>query len=327
MARPRPVPDDRGVPSESGPTGEFALIDWIRAHADAGPRTSLGIGDDCAVLRTEPGTELLVTTDMLMEGRHFDLDRATPAEVGYKALGVNLSDIAAMAGRPIAALVAVALPRGRAVMLARGLFEGMAPLAARFGIGLVGGDTNAWDGPLVVAVTVLGESIAPGPVRRSGARPGDAIVLTGPIGGSLLGRHLRPAPRIDEARALHRSATLHAMIDLSDGLASDLGHILDESGGLGAVLDAEAIPIHPDAVEQAARDGRSPLDHALNDGEDFELCVVLGPADADRLQAEPPARATLIRIGTITAEPGLRLRREDGQIVPIARRGFDHLGS
>ena len=320
-----PRPGDHDEPAGTGHSGEFALIDWIKARAGSGPRTLVGIGDDCAVLQTEPGTELLVTTDMLMEGRHFDLGTATAAEVGFKALGVNLSDIAAMAGRPIAALVAVALPKGRAIELARGLLEGMTPLAEQFGVGLVGGDTNAWDGPLVIGVTVLGESVAPGPVRRSGARPGDAVVVTGPLGGSLLGRHLRPLPRIDEARALNQSATLHAMIDISDGLASDLGHILDESGGLGAILEAGAIPIHPDALTASARDGRSTLDHALNDGEDFELCVVLGPADLDRWLGAPTATASLVRVGTITAEPGLRLRSLEGAIVPLARGGFDHL--
>lgn len=309
----------------ANPVGEFELIAWIKARAGEGPRTGFGIGDDCAALRIEAGSDLLVTTDMLMEGRHFELGRATPEEVGYKVLGVNLSDIAAMAGRPIAALVAVALPRSAAPALARGLIEGMGPLASRFGVDLVGGDTNAWDGPLVVSVTVLGESVAPGPVRRSGARPGDAIVVTGPLGGSLRGRHLRPEPRIVEALAMHRDARLHAMIDISDGLASDLGHILDASGGLGAVLEASGIPIHPDAVAMASEDGRSPLEHALQDGEDFELCLALDPADANRLIASMGADDRLFRVGTITAEAGLRLRGLDGEVRRIERGGFDHL--
>lgn len=206
-----------------------------------------------------------------------------------------------------------------------GLHAGMAPLAERFGVALAGGDTNAWDGPLVICVTILGRAVPPGPVRRSGARPGDAIVVTGPLGGSRLGRHLRPEPRLAEALALHRSAPLHAMIDLSDGLASDLRHLLDESGGPGAVLDAEAIPVHPDAETLARRDGRPALEHALADGEDFELCLTLDPGDADRLLAVPPAPCRLLRVGTITAEPGLRLRRPDGSIEPLTIRGFDHL--
>jgi thiamine-monophosphate kinase len=230
-----------------------------------------------------------------------------------------------MAGRPLAAVVAVALPREGAVAIAQGLYVGMVPLAERFGVDLVGGDTNAWDGPLVISVTVIGEATARGPVRRAGAQPGDVVLVTGSLGGSLLGRHLRPMPRIAEALALHDVATIHALIDISDGLASDLGHILDESGQLGAILDADALPIHPDARIMAARDGRSPLDHALNDGEDFELCLVVPPDAADQLLQTPPAPAVVHRVGTIVDRPGLWFRAADDTLSPIAPRGFDHL--
>jgi len=308
-------------------SGEFDLIAAIRRIAPAHPRLALGIGDDCAAIRMPGGPELLATTDMLMDGRHFHLEEAGAAAVGYKSLAVNLSDIAAMAGVPLAALVAVALPRARAAEVAGGVMAGMMPLAERFGVALAGGDTNAWDGPLVVAITLLGESGPAGPVPRSGARPGDAILVTGPLGGSLLGRHLRPTPRIAEALSLQRLAPLHAMIDLSDGLASDLGHILAGSGHLGALLEEASIPIHPDADRLAARDGHPPLDHALNDGEDFELCLTLDPADADRLLAAPPPGVVLHRVGTVHDRPGLRLRAADGSIAPLAPRGFDHLRS
>lgn len=307
------------------PTGEFGLIAWLRDRAPSYEAVEIGIGDDCAALCVDSGTRLLVTTDMLMDGRHFRLDPDGPEAVGYKALAVNLSDIAAMAGEPLAAFVAVALPRRDATRIARGLFAGMAPLARRFGVSLAGGDTNAWEGPLVVNVTMLGRAVPPGPVTRAGATPGDRILVTGPLGGSLLGRHLRPEPRIREALTLHRAARLHALIDLSDGLSSDLGHILDAGGGLGATLDAAAIPIHNDAVALAARDGRSPLDHALNDGEDFELCAVVPPDAAGRLLAHPPAGLFLRDIGAIEAAPGLRLRQPDGTTAPLASGGFDHL--
>ena len=308
--------------------GEFALIDWIRRREvsrPAGAWTQLGIGDDCAVLSVGEPSEILITTDMLMDGRHFRLKEDGPAAVGYKALGVNLSDIAAMAGIPRAAVVAVALPRGNAVEVAQGLHTGMSALAERFGVDLVGGDTNAWDGPLVVSVTILGQTTARGAVRRSGARAGDVILVTGPLGGSLAsGRHLRPEPRIVEALTLHESAPIHAMIDLSDGLSSDLGHILDESGGLGAILDAAAIPIHRDASEMSLHDGVPALDHSLNDGEDFELCLTVSPDDADQLLAAPLASARLNRVGEITNAPGLRLRTAAG-IRSIEPHGFDHL--
>jgi thiamine-monophosphate kinase len=310
------------------PTTEFALIDWIRRRerSRTGPFTRLGIGDDCAIFVPGAGSELLVTTDMLMDGRHFRLAEDGPEAVGYKALGVNLSDIAAMAGVPRAAVVAVALPRLEAMSVVQGLHEGMRRLAGRFGVDLAGGDTNAWDGPLVVSVTVLGEATARGAVRRAGARPGDAILVTGPLGGSLLaGRHLRPEPRIREALALHEAAPLHALIDISDGLSSDLAHILEESGGLGAVLDAAAIPIHAEAREMSHRDGIPALDHALNDGEDFELCLVVAAEYAARLLAAPPAPALVYRVGEVTRTPGLRLRTADGRLATIESRGFDHL--
>jgi thiamine-monophosphate kinase len=240
---------------------------------------------------------------------------------------VNLSDIAAMAARPVAAVVAVALPRRgpNAVAVAQGLHLGLSALAERFEVALVGGDTNAWDGPLVVSVTVLGETTPRGAVRRSGARVGDVVFVTGPLGGSLLGRHLRPEPRIPEALALHAEVPIHALIDLSDGLSSDLGHILAESGGLGAVLDASAVPIHPDAVTLSARTGRSPLEHALSDGEDFELCLTVDPDDAARLVASPPAPARLFRVGEVVNVPGVWLEDEDGSTRRLEPGGFDHL--
>jgi thiamine-monophosphate kinase len=314
------------------PLGEFGLIDWIRRHErerfHRGPRTKIAIGDDCAVLSIWPGSDLLLTTDMLMDGRHFRLEADGAEAVGYKALGVNLSDIAAMAGVPRAALLAVALPRNGAVSVAQGIYNGMRPLADRFGVELAGGDTNAWDGPLVITLTLLGEPTARGPVLRSGARAGDAVLVTGPLGGSLFsGRHLRPEPRIAEALSLHDRAEIHAMIDISDGLASDLGHILDESGGAGAVLDATAIPIHADALEASRSDGVPPLHHALNDGEDFELCLVVSAADARLLIDRPPGPARVFLVGEVTEGPGMFVRASGGALESLEPRGFDHLAS
>jgi thiamine-monophosphate kinase len=304
--------------------GEFDLIAEFRRRSQSSNRVAIGIGDDCASIRVTTGAELLVTTDMLMEGRHFLADTPLRA-VGYKCLAVNLSDIAAMAGLPIAAVVAVALPRGRAAEVGLELHAGMIELAEEVGVPLVGGDTNAWDGPLVVAVTVFGESNGRGPVRRLGAKPGDVIFVTGPLGGSILGRHLSPRPRIAEALALHDAVALHAMIDISDGLASDLGHILEESGGLGAILDTDSIPIHPDAVTLSSRDGRSPLEHALGDGEDFELCFTVGADDAARLLAVPPSGVFAARVGVIVEGEGIWLRGAHGRVERCEIRGFDHL--
>ena len=303
--------------------GEFGLIDWIRARrSPLGPGEGVvgDVGDDCATLQfREPF--VLVTTDMLMDGRHFILDRDGPEAAGYKAMGVNISDIAAMCGVPRFATVAVALPRRGAAEIGRGLDAGLRRMADRFGVHIVGGDTNAWDGPLVVGVTLLGETAEPDVARRSGAKVGDAIFVTGPLGGSLhRGRHLRPEPRVREALAIRDIARPTAMIDLSDGLSSDLSHILAESGGLGALLDAEAIPVHPDAVDQAAADGHPAIRHALNDGEDFELCFTVARDSATRVASETGAR----RIGEVVADPGIRLRWADGGSTPIEAEGFDH---
>ena len=310
------------------PRGEFGLIDWIRSRQQAvrGKGTVVGIGDDCAVLEFTPGSKILVTTDMLMDGRHFRLADDGALAVGYKAMGVNLSDIAAMAGVPRAAVVSVALPRENPVAVAQGLHAGLKMMADRFEVDLVGGDTNAWDGPLVVNVALMGETTAAGAVGRSGARAGDVILVTGPLGGSLFrGRHLRPEPRVREALAMAEAAQIHAMIDLSDGLSSDLGHILKESGDLGAVLEAAQVPLHSDAIEQSQSDGIAAIDHALHDGEDFELCVVCSADNALRLLGDSPGGPVLHRIGEVTALPGLRIRDSHGTIKPVQPRGFDHL--
>ena len=308
-----------------GSPGEFDLIARIRSATRTSDRVAIGIGDDCASIRRLGAPDMLVTTDMLMDGRHFRLDQTTPEQVGHKALAVNLSDIAAMAGIPLAAVVAVALPRDRASRIAEGLQAGISALAEKFEVDLVGGDTNAWDGPLVISITVLGEATTKGPVRRSGARSGDLVFVTGPLGGSLLGRHLTPLPRILEALALHELVPISAMIDLSDGLASDLSHILEESGGLGAVLDPMSIPIHADALIQSRDDGRPALDHALTDGEDFELCFSVAPEYAERLEAQPIEGLTLFRVGAIIAQPGLFVLDPAQRKIPWLSRGFDHL--
>jgi thiamine-monophosphate kinase len=303
------------------PHGEFELIDWIRERIPTHEQVPLGIGDDAALLKFQRQGEALVTVDMLMEGTHFTLDTATPFQIGWKSLGVNLSDIAAMGGKAVAAVVAIALPRDKAWQLAQGIQAGMDALAAKFGVCIAGGDTNTWNGPLVISITVFGEPLGHGPVRRGGAQAGDVILVTGELGGSLAGRHLDFIPRLDEAGLLQAHAELHAMIDVSDGLAADLHHILEESH-VGARLYANRIPI-----SEAARhrpDNLRPVDHALSDGEDFELLMTLSSVDADRLLANPPFPTRLTRIGEITAQPGCQLVEFDASIVPLEARGWRH---
>ncbi len=305
----------------TNPPGEFELINWIRQRIPGHAQVPLGIGDDAALLKFTRNGESLVTVDMLLEGVHFTLDTATPFQIGWKALGVNLSDIAAMGGRAVAAVVSIALPRKQAWDLGQGIQAGIDALAQQFDVCIAGGDTNTWDGPLVISITALGEPLGSGPIRRSGAQPGDWILVTGDLGGSLAGKHLNFVPRLMEARELQACTSLHAMIDISDGLAADLHHILDESH-VGARLMAAKIPIS--SAAQSATDGRSPLSRALEDGEDFELLMTLAPAAAEALLAQPPFATPLTYIGEILADPQCELIHADGSILPLPPRGWRH---
>ena len=298
--------------------GEFEYITWLRARTPTDARVLVGPGDDCAAL-VPPARALLVTTDMLMDGTDFVLAEVGPRRAGRKAMAVNLSDIAAMAGVPTAAVVSVALPRGGRE-LAEQFYLGLRDAADAFGVAVVGGDTNSWDGKLVVSVTALGEATARGPVRRSGARPGDWLFVTGPLGGSILGHHLDFTPRVREALALHAAVELRAMADISDGLAADLNHICEESG-CGAVVVAEAVPVSAAALELSRTSGRSPLQHALGDGEDFELVFAVSPADGATLLRAPPVPG-LVKIGECV-ETGLWLET-GGTRAALEATGWAH---
>lgn len=298
---------------------ELALIDWIRQRAASAPSLQLGIGDDCAVWQPS-GSPLLFTTDVLMEEVDFRVDETTPQLIGRKAMAVNLSDIAAMAGQPLAALVGVALPKSRGFEFAKQLHEGMQSLAAEFDVAIIGGDTNTWDGPLVISVTLIGEATDRGPVRRSGAKAGDWLFVTGALGGSILGHHLTFTPRVREALELHRLIDLHAMIDLSDGLAADLHHLLDESG-VGATLFEDSLPISEATCRMA--DNRSSLEHALSDGEDFELLFTVSPSDGAKV-LKTTGDVTATRIGEIESQPGCRIRMADGSSRDLPRGGWEH---
>ncbi len=300
--------------------GEFAYIDWVRRQTPAHPRVLLGPGDDAAAVQYRSDTPCLITTDMLLEGSCFRLAEAGPRLVGRKALAVNLSDIAAMAGRPLFATVSVGLPRSGGRALAEELYHGMRELAEEYNIALVGGDTNSWDSGLAISITLLGEPTPRGMVRRSGARPGDWLLVTGPLGGSIRGKHLTFTPRVREAQQLHQCADLHAMIDISDGLAADVWHICEESR-CGALLRAETIPLTAEALQMD--DGRSALEHGLGDGEDFELVFAVSPDDAPHLLAtQPVAGITLYHIGECVEE-GLWLE-EEGKRLRLEPKGYVH---
>ena len=275
--------------------GEFGLIAQLRRQLD-----SRHIGDDCAVLPgPKPGYRLLYTCDPVVEGVHFL--PATPArQVGWKAMARNLSDIAAMGGQPLWAVVSLGLRARTPVRYVRDLYAGMTAVARQFGCEIVGGDTTHVRGEQFVVVALIGEVERHRLTLRSGARPGDRVFVTGKLGGSRAGKHLRFTPRLAEARWLTGHCRIHAMLDISDGLASDLQRLVDASQ-VGVDIVARQIP----------RNGS--LHAALTDGEDFELLFTTSARDAVKL------RKKFFEIGGVIPQRGVFL---DGQ--RLTKKGYDH---
>jgi thiamine-monophosphate kinase len=294
--------------------GEVGLIARLarRLHRDASVET--GIGDDAAVLRPPGRVRLLFASDMLVEGVHFRRAQVPAPLIGWKALAVNVSDVAAMGGVPRWAVVSLGLPPATPVRLVDGIYEGLERCARRFGVSIVGGDTVR-AAQLVLDVAMLGTAPPREIVRRRGMRVGDALFVTGRLGGSLRsGRHARVAPRLAEARALVRRLRLRAMIDLSDGLASDLWQL---SRASRVVLRVEGTRI---PVAKAAGSAY----HALMDGEDFELLFAVGPREAARVPRRL-GRVPVTRIGSAVSRGiGVQLQGADGGIRPLVPRGFRH---
>lgn len=291
--------------------GEFDFVKWIMAQQRPSALVTLPAGDDLAVLKWPAEELLLVGVDQVLDGVHFDSAVHEPRAIGRKVMNRNLSDCAAMACLPAAAVATVALPRGSTMEYAQKLYLGLREAADRFDCQIVGGDTGSWIGKLVMTVSILGRSAGIEPITRQGAKIGDGIYVTGPLGGSILGRHMSFEPRVAEGRTLGRSGMVTAMLDISDGLSRDLRHICQQSG-VGALIDSSAVPIHPDAIELAKRSGKTPLEHALHDGEDHELLFTS--------RGQPPLG---IRIGTITADRSVLLKT-DGQTVPLDAKGWEH---
>jgi len=297
---------------------------WIAAVAGRFPasgRVVVGVGDDVAAVRLGDRIAVL-KTDTIVDGVDVRLAECGADAAGRKAVAVCASDLAAAGALPLAVLASVTLPRGTPFETFDALSAGLARGAREVGADVVGGDTGVADGPLVVAVSMLGEPGAMGVVTRRGARPGDALSVTGALGGSILGRHLTFAPRLAASQALVRRRIPHAMMDLSDGLLADLPRLCAASG-CGADVDAERVPIHDDARRMTA--GGDALAHALGDGEDFELLLAHAPLDAATESDLAREGVVLVRIGTVTAAAsGLRLLR-GRKAEPLPRGGYDHL--
>lgn len=334
-----------------GRLGELGLIRRIRSSvAGPAPDVVVGIGDDAAVLSVPAGHQLLATTDLVIEDVHFRRASATPADIGWKALAVNLSDIAAMGGTPRWALVALAVPADTAVESIDAFYAGMESAAAPHRVTLVGGDTSASPGGWFVNVTLLGIH-AGTPRLRSHARPGDAVAVTGSLGASAAGlyalemgldearargiapgelaeitqAHLRPQARVSEGRWLGQAPGVHAMMDCSDGLATDLGHICRESG-LGARVRLDRVPISPVVLEAARALGQDVRQWAVRGGEDYELLLTCDPAAAGAL-ATGLAEATGTRltvVGQIEARSGDVVFVGADDVPVTIRAGYEH---
>ena len=312
--------------------GEFGLIERLaRGGAAAPEHVVVGIGDDCAVTRCRGEALRLTSTDMLVEGVHFTREATTPRQLGAKALAVNLSDIAAMGGHPREVYVALAIPPAWDVEDVEQLYGGLRALAQRHDVALLGGDTTRAAGAMVISITVVGDAPADQLLYRHGGRPGDRLFVSGTLGDAAAGLHallhgrgaraqglvqrqLEPLPRLELGRRVAASGLATAMIDLSDGLAGDLGHVCDRSG-VGCEVRCDALPRSAELTRYCARFGLDPLELALTGGEDYELLVA-----GDAALAE----LGLVQVGQLTGDEARQIVLPGGTRRPLQTGGWDH---
>lgn len=302
--------------------GEFEFIGDIR-KAFPSPQGITGIGDDCAIIPQQNGWDTLVSTDILVEGTHFLKDDITPYQLGWKAGAVNISDIAAMGGYPTGSFLALALPKKLDSDWENEFLRGYGDISREYGFPLLGGDTTASPDGIGICITVLGKAPHGKSLRRNTAKAGDLICVTGTLGDSaagleailkglprsreteaLIGRHYLPRPRLTEGQQLAASPGVHAMMDISDGIGSDLRHIMEESG-LGAEVDVRAIPLSEEMTAFCAAFGSDPVRLALEGGEDYELLFTVQP------DSEPDLKVPHTVIGTMTKETTLVWKGSD----------------
>ena len=327
--------DGRRLTVDKKMKGEFGFIDYIHRHFSEVPEGVVGIGDDCATIGGER-EDWLFSTDLVVEGVHFLRDKSTPEQVGWKSAAVNLSDIAAMGGEPVATFLSVALPKDAQGEWAERFVEGYAEISRLFGVPLLGGDTTSSLRDIAVNVGVLGRCESGKALMRSGARVGDTIFVTGTLGDSgaglkaLLGdverteeveylveKHLHPMPRIAEGKKLLATGNVGAMMDISDGIASDLGHILRASG-VGAEVDLERLPTSPQLARVCQREGWNKYELATSAGEDYEL-LLTAPEELAELVDFP-----LYPIGKIVEGEAPVEWYEGAQRVDFKSKGFTH---
>lgn len=319
--------------------GEFGFIHSIKNRTGHNSAVLVGIGDDAAATALTPGMVLLATADMLAEGVHFNREWSDPASLGRKSLAVNLSDIAAMGGIPRHALLSLAIPANLPLEFMECFIDGFLEQANQYGVFLIGGDTSASKTGLVISVTLLGEQFPDRISKRSGACSGDIICVSGTPGDSALGldllkagchsgdaikRHLDPVPRVELGMLLAERKIPSAMIDISDGLHADLGHIL-EASAKGARICIDDLPRSDNFRDCVPRDTQDYYRLPLSGGEDYELLFTLPPERLKDAESAAGIAGTAITvIGKITEETGLRLSFADGSSYDTAFRGYDH---
>ncbi|NOQ41755.1 MAG: thiamine-phosphate kinase [Desulfuromusa sp.] len=315
--------------------GEFGLIDWIQQQAGGGDHLSLGIGDDCAIQPQRADQDLLTSTDLLIEGVHFNREWTSMFDLGRKSAAVNISDIAAMGGAPQSLFLGIGRPKQISDAEIEAFISGFLAETKLYGAVLAGGDTCSSPGPLMISVTVQGAVATAGAICRQGASYGDAIYVSGFLGDAALAIHLlqsgqqpdsylaerfhTPTPRVALGQKLSERQLATAMLDVSDGLLADFGHIL-EASGVGAELELSKLPLSKSFQKELEGDSGL-IDLALAGGEDYELVFTSPLKD---LAEQIGLADSVTRIGVVSQAPGLRIRKKDGDLYQCQRGGFDH---
>ncbi|ELP35138.1 thiamine-phosphate kinase [Rhodopirellula baltica] len=306
---------------------EQSFLAYLRGRTRQLPQVAVGIGDDAAVIdwpgsvsSDQPQLRQVACTDQILDGVDFRSEEQSLSDIGFKAMAINLSDIAAMGATPSSALVTLALPAENATEIAGEVYEGILEAAQKYQVAIAGGDLSTYDGPLSISITILGWTEKPW--LRTGAEEGDALFVTGALGGSLLGRHLRPEPRVELAAKLKQTVNVHAAIDVSDGFSLDLDRMLAASR-MGAELELETLPISQAAHQFAEKSGRTPLEHAWSDGEDFELVFCVAPEEAAIIESTDWG-VPVTRVGKVVGRTGLWKRVATSKFERVFPQGFVH---
>ncbi|HEY5038502.1 MAG TPA: thiamine-phosphate kinase [bacterium] len=336
----------KGSQKTMGSVGEFGFIEKIRSEMKAkNPSVVLGIGDDAALFKPTLNHELIFTTDMLVEGRHFDFKFITPWQLGAKTMAVNVSDCAAMGAKPTVAVVSLGVPKSFPLTDLEAFYDGMKSWGESYGAQIVGGDTVGSD-HFIVNIALIGEVETGRALKRGGAKTGEALIVTGTLGDSAAGlyalqhpsakgketasllikRHLAPVPRFNVGRVLSTKKLASSAIDVSDGLSSEIHHLCEESG-VGAEIHEEALPLSTSLLHYCEENGLNPLDFALHGGEDYELLFTVPLTKISEVIQKVPVETgvPLKSIGRMVPKTkGITFISKDGKRIPLEAKGYDH---